>query len=306
MLYIDEIWKSGEGTTGKDAADTYAGIVRSNGDPVADKADDEATVVLFALQKFSLVSSLGNVFVNMDRERLAPYTWLCTGHYKSPVSDRQTNDASFSFTTGGGTQHITCSLQTIQKKGAPGVTPPDCQGTIGNTGDEVAGVDIYVPTFSFKVTFYVSPGNMSPTYVASLKTLSGKVNEDPIMLNVDGVDFTFNPGELLFINGEGSKRQGISDWEFTLNCMGADNVMNQTIGPITGINKDGFDYVWVRHDKNADATAQVLVNPPVAAYVERVYTRMTLSPLFLQTSFGQTNSQPWTSPSLVSGGGVTS
>jgi hypothetical protein len=46
-------------------------------------------------------------------------------------------------------------------------------------------------------------------------------------------------------------------------------VSGLAVGPITGITKRGWDYLWVRY---ADAEDQnVLVKQPIAAYVERVY-----------------------------------
>ena len=42
---------------------------------------------------------------------------------------------------GGGTQHITQSIATIQKYAPPGKTAPDFKGAIGVTHDSVEGVD---------------------------------------------------------------------------------------------------------------------------------------------------------------------
>ena len=68
----------------------------------------------------------------------------------------QTGDASFSFDTTGGTQHLTQSRQTISKYAPAGKTAPDFGGAIGVTHDSVEGVDITVPVFSFNVTRYPS------------------------------------------------------------------------------------------------------------------------------------------------------
>ena len=40
---------------------------------------------------------------------------------------------------------------------------------------------------------------------------------------------------------------------------------------ITGINKWGWEYLWVRYADAEDATAKALVKRPVAVYVEKVY-----------------------------------
>jgi hypothetical protein len=44
-----------------------------------------------------------------------------------------------------------------------------------------------------------------------------------------------------------------------------------SIGPINGINKKGWEYLWVRHSDQEDTAAKALVKRPIAAYVERVY-----------------------------------
>ena len=43
------------------------------------------------------------------------------------------------------------------------------------------------------------------------------------------------------------------------------------IGQITGINKKGWEYLWVRYADAEDTTAKVLVKKPIAVYVEQVY-----------------------------------
>lgn len=306
-----ETWESGEGVIGKDGSDEYSVFVY--GDPVADQADNEQVIMPFAIPKFSLLSWSGHTAVNFARKRLGPGHWLVTASYRSPTTTRQTNDASFHFCTGGGTQHITCSRRTIKSYGATdpdGVggiayTPPDCRQSINNTGDDVAGTDIFVPTFDFKITFYSPPEKMVGTYVQTLRDCTAHFNSDPVLINVDGVRFTCQPGELLFLNAEGSKRQGFSDWEFTLNFKTSANIKNQDIGPIKGISARGWDYLWVRHTKQKDAASNTLVSIPEAAYVEEVYTAATLSPLILPTSFGQTNSQFWSAPTPDSGAGVS-
>ena len=46
---------------------------------------------------------------------------------------------------------------------------------------------------------------------------------------------------------------------------------NLTIGDITGVDKKGWEYLWVRYTDSVNDTAKALVKKPIAAYVERVY-----------------------------------
>ena len=44
-----------------------------------------------------------------------------------------------------------------------------------------------------------------------------------------------------------------------------------TIGDITGIVKSGWAYLWLRYQEVEDTTAKMLIQKPIAAYVEQVY-----------------------------------
>ena len=68
--------------------------------------------------------------------------WDVVARYDS----REPKDSSYTFDTGGGTQHITQSLETIAKKAKPGETAPDFKQAVGVTTDSVEGVDITVPS----------------------------------------------------------------------------------------------------------------------------------------------------------------
>ncbi|MCK4601318.1 MAG: hypothetical protein KAU28_02550, partial [Phycisphaerae bacterium] len=49
------------------------------------------------------------------------------------------------------------------------------------------------------------------------------------------------------------------------------NKTNLTVGEITGIDKKGWEYMWVRYADAEDAAAKAIVKKPVAVYVEKVY-----------------------------------
>jgi len=167
--------------------------------------------------------------------------------------------SSFSFDTGGGTQHISQSLQTLGSYAASG-TPPSFQGAIGVTTDSVEGADITVPVYSFQESHILADALVTGAYKLTLFGLTGRINA----ANFRG----FAAGEVLFLGAAGSKR-GTEDWEITYRFAASANVSGLSLGPISGITKRGWDYLWVRY---ADAVDQnVLIKRPIAAYVERVY-----------------------------------
>ncbi|HEX4131470.1 MAG TPA: hypothetical protein VHZ24_15630 [Pirellulales bacterium] len=191
---------------------------------------------------------------------------------------KQPGEAEFSFDTGGGTQHISNSLSTTGKFAPAGQTAPDYKQLIGVTADSVEGVDVQVPAFSYTVTRYMASGDLSTGYVSSLYSLTGCVNTDTVNLNVDGVQLTFNAGELLFMGASGRKR-GQDDWEVTLHFSGSQNRTNFTVGDITIASKLGWEYLWIRYEDRVDANAKKIVKVPIAAYVEKVYHENALSGL---------------------------
>jgi len=174
----------------------------------------------------------------------------------------ETGESVFNFDTGGGTQHITQSLQTIGSYAPPGKTAPNFKGAIGVTHDSVEGVDITVPIYQFSETHYLADSAVTPAYKATLFSLTGKVNS--------GAFKGFAAGEVLFLGASGSKR-GEADWEITFRFAASPNRTNLTVGDITVASKKGWEYLWVRYADAEDSSAKVLVKQPVAAYVEKVY-----------------------------------
>ena len=201
-------------------------------------------------------------------EPLGPNLWDGLVRYgqESTSNQLQTGESTFSFDTGGGTQHITQSLQTVGRFPASGQTAPDFKGAIGVTPDAVEGVDITVPVYQFSETHYKPDSQVTGAYTGVLFDLTGKVNGDTFK--------RFAPGEVLFLGASGSKRVQMgedADWEITYRFAASPNRSGVSIGGISGISKKGWEYLWVRYADHADPLAKALVKRPIAAYVERVY-----------------------------------
>jgi hypothetical protein len=173
-----------------------------------------------------------------------------------------TTQSTFSFDTGGGTQHITHSRYTVNRYAAPGQIAPDFKGAIGVTADSVEGVDITVPVYQFSETHYLPDSMVTPAYKATLFALTGRVNDAPFK--------GFAAGEVLFLGAAGSKRGG-GDWEITYRFAASPNATGLTVGDITGISKKGWEYLWVRYADQVDEVAKALIKTPVAVYIEQVY-----------------------------------
>ena len=183
--------------------------------------------------------------------------WECSVQYVKIESDSQ-----FTFDTGGGTQHISQAIQTINRYPAPGEIAPDFQSAIGVNQDQIEGTDITVPVYNFTETHYIDDALVTGAYKATLFFLTGRVNNAGFK--------GFAKGEVLFLGASGAKR-GFEDWEITFRFAASPNVAGLQLGNIAGIDKEGWHYLWVRFADEEDNVAKVLIKKPIAAYVERVY-----------------------------------
>jgi len=201
-------------------------------------------------------------------ERVNEDTWKVSVRYAEPdVTDENEAEPAWSFDTGGGSQHITQAIKTIKRYG-PGAA--DMGGAIGFDGENVQGVDITVPVFTFSETHYLPDSVVTLAYKAKLFYATGKVNKTMFR--------GFAAGEVLFLGASGSKR-GSEDWEITFKFAVQPNQTDFDIGDINNVDKKGWEYLWVRYAPEVDSEKKVLIKKPVAVYVEQVYKTLNFSTL---------------------------
>jgi len=246
-ITIDEKFDSREATVGESASVDLLYAVQGTEDDLVAKLLVEAT---------SPTTYAGLVRQSYHVVHLGGGVWDASVRYgkKEP---KEPGDSSFSFDTGGGTQHITQSLGTVARYPAGA---PNFKGAIGVTHDAVEGADIVVPIYSFAETHYIPTEDVTGAYKAALFFLTGRVNDAPFK--------GFAGGEVLFQGASGSQR-GEDDWEITFRFAASPNATGLTIGDIGGVNKKGWEYLWVRYADVEDAN--VLVKRPFAVYIEQVY-----------------------------------
>ena len=203
------------------------------------------------------------VFVNEeDPERCI---WNARVHYGERRTNPDTGEASMSFEVGGGTQHITQSLQTVGAYGADGESPPETGGAIGVTQDDVEGVDIKVPTFSWSETHYLDENQVTMAYVNTLFRTYAHVNT---------LHFRqFAPGEVRFDGARAASRKDsqAGDWKVEFSFAASPNRNDIYVGNIGPIKKRGWEYLWVYYEKREDPETGLTLPQPRAVYVEQVY-----------------------------------
>ena len=163
-----------------------------------------------------------------------------------------------SFNTTGATTHLNQSLTTRGIYPAPGKIAPVYQGAIGVSDSGVEGVDVTVPAFEFSVRKKFEW--VSTAYLLAVVSMTGRTNS---------IDWSiFAPGEALFLGAEGGEDE--QNWvDITYHFAARPNQPTLSVGAISGINKRGWDYLWVKHDE--EVVGDRVLRRPAAAYVEKVY-----------------------------------
>lgn len=139
-------------------------------------------------------------------------------------------------------------------------------------------MDITVPVYTFTETHTLAATTVTNAYKATLFGLTGRVNDASFKGLAEG--------ECLFLGAAGSRRGTSAEdlWEISFAFAGSPNVTGLSVGTISGIAKNGWEYLWVRYQEAEDTSAKMLIRKPVAAYVERVYRDGSFSALGIGTT----------------------
>lgn len=192
-----------------------------------------------------------------------PYTridaeFINAKHALVTISHNQTKLDPVSFNTTGATTHLNQSLATRGIHAAPGKVAPNYRGAIGVSDSGVSGVDITVPAFEFSVRKKFE--FVSTSYLLACVAMTGRTNVAPWSI--------FGAGEALFLGAEGGEDE--QNWvDITYHFAARPNQLSLSVGAIGGINKRGWDYLWVKHDE--EVVGDRVLQTPAAAYVEQVY-----------------------------------
>lgn len=210
-------------------------------------------------------NSIGQALVptSVSSDQIGNELHYCVVTY-GPRKYPEPGDSDYSFDTGGGTQHITQSLETMQRVSIDGTgdSVPDFKGAIGVQGDNVEGVDITTPVYHFTETHQIAAASVTNAYKALLFAATGTTNDDTFR--------GYDAGEVLFLGAAGSQRDGAA-WEITFRFAASPNVTGKTVGDLSGINKKGWEYLWVTYESIATTDPDFIVKVPLYAHVERVY-----------------------------------
>lgn len=180
------------------------------------------------------------------------------------VGGQETLRLSFGVQTE--TVHITQALKTIGRYPQEGKDAQDYYGVIGQTHDlEAAGCDILTAKLSFNITVFCPQAYVTYAWVRGLSQVVGHPNDAPWK--------EFGTGEVMCLGVSGAYRQLMRDWELSYSFLVSPTMRDlEIMGLVPITEKIGFDYLWVRYEKVAIDDGKVIVQRPIQANVERVYT----------------------------------
>ncbi len=199
------------------------------------------------------------------------FLWDATATYGRPESE-DPEAPTVTFETGGGTQHIQQSIQTVGTYPLSSRTAQNYHGAIGVTKDSVEGVDIVVPNFQWSEEYTFAAAAVTAGYIETLENTTGKTNADAFRNRAIG--------EVLFMGASGNKSDA-STWKISFKFAASKNVSGVSIGGISGVAKGGWEYLWASYEDFKDelAVPPKLVKWPIAVYVEQVYHSASFSAL---------------------------
>lgn len=256
MAIVGEKWNGRHQTVGENPQQENEYLIFQ----AVDDTDAQQSMLAYVPQYWSIGNFVLPIQTSEITERLTVdmYAGRVVWAWNPPQEE---GDELISFDTSGGNAKILQSLQTMGRYAAPGFTAPDFKGAIGVTEDGIEGVEVPIPALQFSLQRRFSETFVTNAYIKTLSDLTGCVN--------NAVWKSFPAGEVRFDGASGQQKIG-KPWDITFKFTRSKNVTGLTVGPITGVAKKGWEYLWIRHRKTVDGTAQRLIQVPLAAYVEKV------------------------------------
>lgn len=159
-------------------------------------------------------------------------------------------------------QRIYRSISTLATYPAPDETAPDFGGMIGVTQNGVDGVDVIIPAFKFTRHRTIEGSEYNDSFENALANVAGRVNKAP---------FTGKPaGTVLLVGVDSQYNPSEDQYELTYEFEYSANETGISIGGITGIEKGGWEYLWVYYEDVEDSDSGRTIKKPIAAIREQI------------------------------------
>jgi hypothetical protein len=210
----------------------------------------------------------------LSRERIADEVWDFTAEYRQ--REPEPGEFTISIDTSGG-QVMQTYAYAEAKYSATGESAPGMNNAIDVQDNRPQGVQRIIPALKISLRAKIKTANIAAAggemaYAQLISELTGTVNNATAFGQ-------FAAGELLFTGATGDIIA--EDPSLTFSFLASKNVTGLTIGNITGITKNGHDYIWFSFKNDKDATTGLQQSAPRAAYVNRIYGEADHSLLYI-------------------------
>jgi len=176
------------------------------------------------------------------------------------------SDAEYSFEIGTDTQHTYVSLETTRDYGV-GAREAPSYGKLINVENRdgkvsVKGTTILSPKYEFGQT---------KAYSSAYLTTARRLLWADLVATTNDATFQGMPiGSVLYLGCSGTRR-GYDEWQVRHKFAYSKNRDDVEIGTMSGIEVNGWEYLWVVYQEVESETEFVLSSEPIFAYVERMY-----------------------------------
>lgn len=208
---------------------------------------------------------------NIEVAHVGHNLWNCDVTWGVPQKkEPEQGEFKWSFDTTGQTRHITQGLALINSYAPSGKPTIDHGGAIGVKDDGVDGVDVPDKAFKWNETHQLPLASFGFAYATILGEYTGAMNSSSFR--------GFPAGTVRFdggVGGQSSKSPEIC--EVTFHFAVSPSESGLAIGSISGIDKLGWDYLWVRYEATDDTTAKKTTPVPRQVDVNRVLPQVNFS-----------------------------
>jgi hypothetical protein len=194
------------------------------------------------------------------------------------ITPGEPNRDYYSFGVTAEATNIKYGYETVSQHVSSG-DPVTFGGAI-NVDDrgDAQGVDVATPRLQWTITRYFALDVITPEWIKNAAGIVGTINNSTFR--------TFASGELMLISLTGAPNWQDKQWEINYAFDASPNIEDMTIGHggyvISGVNKRGFDYLWIKSQNIEIEKAggeKVLIPVALQANVERVYQYRDFSEL---------------------------
>lgn len=212
-------------------------------------------------------------------EPIALQLWKVAVNYSDGQREREqepeANDSRFELDIGGAPVRVAVSKANTRY---PTSTAPDRKGTIAVDKDgQPQGVDVNTPTAAYAETHYLPRALITRNYANAIAGLAWHTNNAPFRI--------WAAGEVLFAGARlSSTTKTLAEVIFRFEI--SSNATGLTVGAITGISKQGHDYLDIAYE-DTEVTAdgkKYLLAIPKFVYIHRLYDSADFSLLGIGTT----------------------